>query len=467
MRDKILKRLKTIGTGLLITLCGASQAVNVNDSGLGEVLIYPYYTVNNNHNSLYSIVNTTADTKAVKITFHEGENAAEVLAFNVYLSAFDIWVGALTSTTSTMAGHVGEPSVVHVSNDTSCAPYLIKTGQEFLPFIIDLDPNNNSMQRATEGHIVVMELTTFNGSTVAWSDHGSTGVPAGCELIINDWSDNGIYDTADEADPNGGLVGSATLLNVLEGTAVGYDAMALEHFWQGPGQHTEPGSLSPSLGHAFPQSLRMVNGTAVATDWPSGAQAVSATLMQHKLYNEYDYTAILSGQSEWVITFPTKNLHVNGIQPLPPFNEIWNGDEACEILSISLWDQGELSELNSTANACYSTNVLEFLAPGSPPGGSFNILGSENAIEVLGVDQANATAAGWAAVTFNAPGQFMTSSSDIRYSGLPATGFMIQRFVNAAAPAGALAIYEDLFPHRTHSVIMAATDLIYLDGFEN
>ena len=51
---------------------GAAQAVNLNPDGLGQVLIYPYYTTRtdgagNAYNSLLSVVNTTASVKAVTV----------------------------------------------------------------------------------------------------------------------------------------------------------------------------------------------------------------------------------------------------------------------------------------------------------------------------------------------------------------------------------------------------------------
>ena len=87
-------------TGVL-GAAGVAQAVNVSADGLGNVLIYPYYTVNkdvngNSFNTLMSVVNTTASTKAVKVRFREGRNSVEVLDFNVFLSPFDVWTAAIT-----------------------------------------------------------------------------------------------------------------------------------------------------------------------------------------------------------------------------------------------------------------------------------------------------------------------------------------------------------------------------------
>ena len=67
----------------------AAHAVNVNNDGLGEVLLFPYYTAAAGNDTYINIVNTTADVKAVKVRFVEGMNSVEVLDFNLYLSPYD------------------------------------------------------------------------------------------------------------------------------------------------------------------------------------------------------------------------------------------------------------------------------------------------------------------------------------------------------------------------------------------
>lgn len=78
------------GAGAL-AMAGAANAVYVNSDGLGHALIYPYYTVRGGNVTLLSVVNTTADAKAVKVRFIEGKNSQEVLDFNLFLSPKDVW----------------------------------------------------------------------------------------------------------------------------------------------------------------------------------------------------------------------------------------------------------------------------------------------------------------------------------------------------------------------------------------
>ena len=56
-------------------IVGSAQAVNINPDGLGQVLLYPYYTTRGGNSTVLSVVNTSSDAKAVKVRFLEGENS--------------------------------------------------------------------------------------------------------------------------------------------------------------------------------------------------------------------------------------------------------------------------------------------------------------------------------------------------------------------------------------------------------
>ena len=64
---------KNLTAAVLAGLAGTAgiastvQAVNLNPGGLGQVLVYPYYTVNGGNITLLSVVNTSEDAKAVKV----------------------------------------------------------------------------------------------------------------------------------------------------------------------------------------------------------------------------------------------------------------------------------------------------------------------------------------------------------------------------------------------------------------
>jgi hypothetical protein len=101
-------------------LVSVSNAVNINPDGLGQALIYPYYTVNKGNNTLISVVNTTNQTKAVKVRFLEGRDSLEVLDFNLYMSPFDVWTAAVVSDGPEGTSPAAAPAARMFTSDTSC-----------------------------------------------------------------------------------------------------------------------------------------------------------------------------------------------------------------------------------------------------------------------------------------------------------------------------------------------------------
>jgi len=69
---------------LLVLVSCQVSAVRVNPQGIGEVLLVPYYTVNNGLNTTVAVTNTSEDVKAIKLNIREGLNGHSVLNYNVY-----------------------------------------------------------------------------------------------------------------------------------------------------------------------------------------------------------------------------------------------------------------------------------------------------------------------------------------------------------------------------------------------
>jgi len=73
----------TMATAIVAGLAGVagianiSTAVNLNPDGVGQVLLYPYYTVNDGNTTALSVVNTTDSGKAVKVRFLDAVTPAK------------------------------------------------------------------------------------------------------------------------------------------------------------------------------------------------------------------------------------------------------------------------------------------------------------------------------------------------------------------------------------------------------
>ena len=88
-------------------------AVALSPRGTGQVLLFPYYTVNGGNQTLLTLVNSTARAKALKVRFNEARNGRAVYELNLYLAAHDTWAAAVFAN--------GERGVAKLAfNDASC-----------------------------------------------------------------------------------------------------------------------------------------------------------------------------------------------------------------------------------------------------------------------------------------------------------------------------------------------------------
>jgi len=335
-------------------IVGSAQAVNVNPDGLGQVLLYPYYTTNGGNQTILSVVNTSDYAKAVKVRFLEGQNSREVLDFNLYMSAYDVWTAALAKNAD------GVPTMY--TNDTTCTvPYIFGDfggEQEFLPWALTdegLDQGHpdgaygDVSTRGAEGHFEMIEMGTMidepgvdasgnpillHGSAAA-ATH-SDGVPANCAQLVGAWTrsaaGNGYWiDDGDDANgseplsdmsaPSGGLFGGAAIINVADGAMYSYDARAINGFaatvsmddGYSDEMHQEPGTILPSLdsGGVYTATVFGDDGSLITSTLSRGVDAVSYVLMHDQIMNEYTTEAIINAGTEWVVTFPTKQFYVH------------------------------------------------------------------------------------------------------------------------------------------------------------
>lgn len=480
-----------------VGMAGTASAVNVNSNGLGQVLIYPYYTVRNNTDTYLSVVNTTNSVKAVKVRFTEGRDSREVLDFNLYLSPNDMWTGAVTRNS------LGNAKLI--TADKSCtAPAIPAAGVDFVNYAYsgaviegivttngrDGVAGSDSLDRTREGYFEIIEMGVVTNASIITAVTHVNGVPANCAAVqtaamtslpgMN--SQGGAFALIA---PTGGLAGTATLINVAAGTDAGYDPVALASFsdaniWD------VPGSVKPDLKQASPAtSVVFKNGGTIASTWTAGtADAVSSVLMHDNLINEFVLDTATLSATDWVVTMPTKRYYVpvnDGVANstdaspttgLPPFTTaFWISavdttktpvamtGGACEPVSLQYFDREEgptstpgtvqFSPLPSTVTVgnalCWETTVVTF--------NNGNLLGSGNSVNV---PIASPTQNGWMKATFNATGQTMSSVAGAAPSntfvGLPVVGFMVQDFVNGNV-GGVLSNYSGNFVHKTTTLI--------------
>jgi hypothetical protein len=446
---------------------GSAQAVNIAIDGLGEVLVYPYYTVNNDpashpYNTLLSVVNTTASTKAVKMRFREGKNSREVLDFNIFLSPYDVWTAAVTPTSAGGGQISTSDNTCTIPNVQKSSPVAFRT----LAFTgSNDDGGGTSVTRTAEGYVEVFEMATYTLASVTGknSKHDPvTGVPLDCSKVTDAAA------TLEAQPVSGGLFGGVTIVNPYGGGAYSQPATPLANFHP-PGFARYDGTGSPGLpNYKDAQNLSSVvsQGTFYRSVWPATAignvDAVTAVLMANQVYNEYVLDTGTKSATQWVITEPTKFHHTDHAAPAdPPYTQVWDKKTpgACEPFFALVYNREEgTPQVVSNADfspqpgpapgvvACWEANIISYQIKGTT---AANLLGSAN-LYTLDTPYTN----GWAVFSFNddplvaAPVHTLvnvantttinlatgvsTAAVTSTYVGLPVIGFAAESFNNTA-----------------------------------
>jgi hypothetical protein len=461
--------------------------VNVNADGLGEVLIYPYYTTRtvdgNTFNTYISVTNTTADYKALKVRFLEGKNSKECLDFNIYMSPDDVWTAAIEPIDATDLSLGAQM----VTADNTCMVPSAKT-KPFVNYAFTgaaADGESTSLERCTEGYVEIIEMgiipvTTLVGAgpaTVqAGLKHGAGGVPANCgalgTLEVN------VATAGDVITQTGGLMGSSTLINIDNGIAYGVDPTVLDNWSTAVnGTWFDSGSILPTLANVNPKSSDVyLGGAVVITDtWANivdnAADPVTAVLMVDNVLNEFMMDAITNSGTDWVVTFPTKSFYVvndtlvagvrQHVAAEEPFQEnFWTGG-SCDEVAYTVYDREEAVVIVTNVSQpsppppvpvttpdtlCWEANVISFV---DTYGATSNNLGSANAVSLTsGYEN------GWMNINFPLVVAYPLAhildniTSGNTYLGLPAIGFAVQDYQRGDLANGVRANLGAAFEHK-------------------
>ncbi len=483
----------------------AASGVSLSPRGIGQVLLFPYYTVNANNNTLISIVNTTAQGKAVRVRFAEGENGRDAFSLNVYLGWYDTWTAAIGPTIDQLPSNDGGSVVATlVTNDQTCTvPAIPATGVQFSTATFsgaNADPGDAGDSRTTEGTIEVIEMGSVSDNSPTETAFLSG---QGCAAFVNAWSPGGYWvenPNGGILNPTGGLYGTGYIVNVEQGTIFSYAATAIEAFRADPADqprgstssvvlHTAPGATHPNLADALsdPQQniavAKVFDGDATFTaTYPAPAQAVdavSAVLTASVLSNDFSSTSSEGASTNYILSYPTRRFYTDpaivGSTAISPFRALFAGiQQYAEVESVPL---------------------LAFDREGNTPGFGcpfhgcdYSIFTSETSVEVLNFDvDANAflgsrlrgspglelggyagpvrldsfPTEGFTSLYFdplqfpfdgyagNFAARFLRPSIErIEFAGLPVIGFATQNLVNSNVHNGVLANYSSAVAHR-------------------
>ena len=335
----------------LAGIMSSAQAVHVNKDGTGQALLFPYYNAQEGYVTNINLINSTDETKAVRIRFREGKESKDVLDFNLYMSPEDVWTGSIR-----MDSSQGSPIASITTSDHTCAlPSLAscKNGKCSVTEPFDGFSYYGGLTAADtlEGYVEVIEMGVVTDSTVQYGVLHQRGEPNNCGVVADAWYRNSFTTGRGVAAkglsaPTGGMMGSSAILNVTEGTAMAVDPIAFDNYTT-EAHHTRPDDTKnfdlPSFASGSVETSEIMvkkdDGTVdmVVTHWkeyhhPDGRTGdaclldndpktpacgnnpypVAHALLASNIMNEYflDPTDGYDGHTDWVVTFPMKKLGV-------------------------------------------------------------------------------------------------------------------------------------------------------------
>jgi hypothetical protein len=450
-----------------LALCAAAStagAVHRSMDGIGQALIYPYYTVRSVEakpfNTYVTVTNRNADVKAIRVRFREGRNGREVAGFNLFLGSRETWSAVVVPTAT---------GARLVSADGPCTEPALATGgtqagTSFIDFSAAAysgandDGAGTGPDRLREGYVEMLEMATVAGT--------SPGVTPTCAEIR---ASPGALRTAA---PTGGLLGTLTLINVADGTNFAVVAEALG------GLSTRP--FYRAAADPYPDfdaveidrvGILVTNDKMYRADLASPIAAIDFALARTFLENEVILDAATRSETDWIVTLPTRRFHP-GSNPAAPFSAAMKfslsfrgRDVDTTPLRAGCGDESPCPNLALDLHWPWAATVLNLYksVPAASGAGTSRALGSTNAWLVgLPTSAEN----GWLSLLLSSTGVWKMSAQTtslvdgavaqeyLAISGLPAVGFMVRTLRNGTLQCGASTCqgnYGGAFPHRSRT----------------
>ncbi len=432
---------------------GYAGAVALSSEGLGEALIYPYYTARGNTQTLMSVVNTTNAGKAVKVRFREAKDSRDVLDFNLFLSAYDVWTGAIFK-------NVAGDGARLLTNDTSCTSpskaawsnlgggvysvdffnYDYQISDALSVHGTDALAGPQSLDRTLDGYVEIIEMATIPTTTALYTAiQHVNGVPPCTSSVVP--AGAVARGAAGQVPPTGGMFGAVTYVATgAAGMATSVNATALNAFNR-DGNIQAPNSDQPNMrDHNSCTAAVLSSSAVVVADMTSGvlgscgintqfaANAVSAVMMAATVSGEYAYTADLLTGTDWVLTMPGKSYYTDrslsgSAVAVAPFTNVWVpkdqiASEAVNLVSTDREEDRGAAVTCTIGPECtfsprppsqkvvgnalnWESSVVSF-GSGAKATGPSAVLASNNVAWFAG--RQNALGGGWLELTFSGAG---------------------------------------------------------------
>lgn len=474
-----------------LSLLPSAQAVNLATDGLGQTLLFPYYTTRAGWNTLINITNTSNEVVVAKVRFHEGYNSRDVFDFNVILSPYDVW-------NATVSNGPNDVPMIGTSDKSCTVPAIPAGGIVFNDGVntngllaytaTAADTGPTTTDRMREGYINVIMMGTSPATGLAANAvHTAAGVPTNCTALQTAFALGGGYNmtTLRAAFPNyalNPLKGAYSLVNATNGWNASHEAVTLANFSTVPliTAQLQPSAVNNVFTDSFHEpelssgntagQVFSATGAVLASSATDGADAVSYVLQRASVMNQWaNLDASLptnpwTVNSDWVVTFPTKRFYVDpgthqfggraagrpglpspaSAPPIAPFTNPFTAGQSCDSVNYTIYNREEyqITRTNGPVfspapspqgnQLCEEVNVLTFGAAT----GVTNVLGSPMGNGTLSgniPDNSLPGPNGWMQLNFLNTGTIAGGTTTL--AGLPVTSIAV---INRTEPDGVL-----------------------------
>lgn len=311
-----------------------ATALQPTTTGIGHILVVPYFTTQQNNNTLLNIVNTdTVNGKAVKLRFRGAANSDDIFDISIFLSPGDMWTANVAAD--------GDLSRL-VTSDTSCtlpsAADIKDLGGKFKTNRV----RNADPLQTREGYVEILNMAdipvnTAPGSLYTAIKHVNGVAP--CSQAVMDKQELRLV--AEAASPNspaargyslptGGLMANWVIVNVGDSASFSGEAVALRATNAAGGngagnlvwfpQTTDPVLQSNAAAlTADPLLAKPGYVSAHSYDFPdlstpyttaatpaAQATALAGALETTFVTNEYLTNKSVNFATDWVFSMPTR-----------------------------------------------------------------------------------------------------------------------------------------------------------------
>lgn len=312
--------------GTVITAGATANTLQVSPTGVGHILLVPYFSTQNGNVSLLNITNTdTTNGKAVKLRYRGAANSDDIYDITIFLSPGDMW-----------SANVSQKDGVStlVTKDNSCTLPANVNASFGTARLAPTDTGAGTL----EGYIEILNMADIPAGSALYNSIKHVNGVAPCANMPSQKADLAA-DGSDAAargyaNPTGGLMANWMIMNLGKAGSFTGEATAIEA--TGPGKaanivfspQEDETAVTPAQAALLTADPLLAQGKLIAKnyDFPdlstpyvtaSGAGAalaqahfLSNALATASVTNEYMTSPDVGFATDWTFSMPARRYNV-------------------------------------------------------------------------------------------------------------------------------------------------------------